>query len=317
MVLEGMWSLPFVRLSECWIKYFRLSISIRPEVSLYIRVIKPNSSSHFQSVDGSEKCKRQLFFWLVVACHLQSAAMVAKKLLVDDKITARVKGICKVLKKHCLFRVLVKHFAFLKTSSKFCASSNLLCFLRGADWPTTNFLEMLLFSRNPIGKLCLSGQHCKGKIHPLEFFLESFSKSWNFLEELEQKLLLLRSRLHSSPVQRNENLGQFTLFTETIMHLDVVYPPKFYIIFVSSFSWVIHSSDNDLAIKMKWCLLHRNSCLLIVKVNYMGVKSSLEGCITDILKFFSTLRSFDSSHFPHSALTTGHCLDPAVLPIFL
>ena len=59
--------------------------------------------------------------------------MVAKKLLVDDKITACVKGICKVLKKHCLFRVLVKHFAFLKTSSKFCASSNLLCFLRGAD----------------------------------------------------------------------------------------------------------------------------------------------------------------------------------------
>ena len=102
---------------------------------------------------------------------------------------------------------------------------------------------MLLFSCNPIGQLCISGQHCKGKIHPLELFLESFSKSWNFLEELEEKLLLLQSRLHSSLVQRNENLGQFTLFTETIMHL--VYPPKFYVIFVSSFSWVIHSSDND------------------------------------------------------------------------
>ena len=103
----------------------------------------------------------------------------------------------------------------------------LLFFLRAADWPTTNFLEMLLFSCNPIGQLCLSGQHYKGKIHPREFFLESFSKSWNFLEELEQKLLLLRSRLHSlsSLVQRNENLGQFTLFTETIMYL--VCPPNF------------------------------------------------------------------------------------------
>ena len=111
----------------------------------------------------------------------------------------------------------------------------LLFFLRAADWSTNNFLEMLLFSCNPIGQLCVSGHHCKGKIHPLEFFLESFSKSWNFLEELEQKLLLLHSRLHSSLVQRNENLGQFTLFTETIMYL--VCPPKFYVIFVSSFSW--------------------------------------------------------------------------------
>ena len=101
---------------------------------------------------------------------LQSAAMVAKKLLVDDKITACVKGICKVLNRKTLSGLsLVKHFAFLKIS-KFCASSNLLFFLRAADWPTTNFLEMLFFSCNPIGQLCLSGQHCKGKIHPLECF---------------------------------------------------------------------------------------------------------------------------------------------------
>ena len=116
--------------------------------------------------------------------------------------------------------------------------------------PQLTFLKCCYFPAYPIGQLGLSGQHCKGKIHPLEFFLKSFSKSWNFLEELEQKLLLLRSRLHShsSLVQRNENLGQFTLFTETIMYL--VCPPKFYIIFVSSFSWEIHSSDNDLAINM-------------------------------------------------------------------
>ena len=32
------WWLPLVRLSECWIKYFRVSVSIRPWVSLYISV---------------------------------------------------------------------------------------------------------------------------------------------------------------------------------------------------------------------------------------------------------------------------------------
>ena len=105
----------------------------------------------------------------------------AKRLLVDDKITACVKGICKVLNRKALSGLsLVKHFAFLKIS-KFCASSNLLFFfLRAADWPTTNFLEMLLFSYNPIGQLCLSGQHCKGKIHPLELFWNLSAKVGTF-----------------------------------------------------------------------------------------------------------------------------------------
>ena len=53
---------------------------------------------------------------------------LAKRLLVDDKITACVKGICKVLNRKTLSGLsLVKHFAFLKIS-KFCASSNLLFF---------------------------------------------------------------------------------------------------------------------------------------------------------------------------------------------
>ena len=48
---------------------------------------------------------------------LQCAAMVAKKLLVDDKITASIRQICHLVvicevskRKHCL----VKHFALLK-----------------------------------------------------------------------------------------------------------------------------------------------------------------------------------------------------------
>ena len=45
---------------------------------------------------------------------LQRAAMVVKKLLVGDKITACVKQISLwvLIDKHCL----VKHFAFLKTA---------------------------------------------------------------------------------------------------------------------------------------------------------------------------------------------------------
>ena len=37
---------------------------------------------------------KKLYFGLEVTCLLQSAAIVAKKLLVDDKITACVKQIC-------------------------------------------------------------------------------------------------------------------------------------------------------------------------------------------------------------------------------
>ena len=41
--------------------------------------------------DAGEKHKRQLYFWLVVEMLLQSAAMVATKLLENDKISAWIK----------------------------------------------------------------------------------------------------------------------------------------------------------------------------------------------------------------------------------
>ena len=104
-------------------------------------------------------------FWLEVACLLQSAAMVATKLLVDDKITARHKQIYFL---GVIFKVskekhwLVKHFALLKNVcyqylNFVLRANNLLVFLRTADWPTTNFFfwNVLLFSCNLIGQLCL------------------------------------------------------------------------------------------------------------------------------------------------------------------
>ena len=81
---------------------------------------------------------------------LQNVAMVAKKLLVDDKITACVKQISWVL--YAKFRIekrLVKHFAFLKNvcyqcnlSITFLASSNPVtsCWLA-----TTNFLGVYCY----------------------------------------------------------------------------------------------------------------------------------------------------------------------------
>ena len=91
--------------------------------------------------------------------------MVAAKLLLDDKIPACVKQICllgitcKVSKRKTLSG---ETFCFLEkrllSVFKFCASSNLLFLLRAADWPTTNFFwNVLLFSCNLIGQLCLSG----------------------------------------------------------------------------------------------------------------------------------------------------------------
>ena len=70
---------------------------------------------------------------------LQSAATVAKKSLVGDKITACVKlgVICKVSNRKTLSG---KTLCFLEkrllSIFKFCASRN----LRAADWPTANFL---------------------------------------------------------------------------------------------------------------------------------------------------------------------------------
>ena len=78
--------------------------------------------------------------------HVQSTAMVAKKLLVDDKIAACVKGICKVLNRKTLSGSSpVKHFAFLKIS-KFCSSSNLLVlFYELLIGPQLTFLKCCYF----------------------------------------------------------------------------------------------------------------------------------------------------------------------------
>ena len=95
---------------------------------------------------------------------LQSAPILAKKLLVDEKIAACVKQICLQLlfvkfriEKNCL----VKHFAFLKNVCyqifKRCASSNLLFFNELLIGPQPTFRSVLLFSCNLIGQLCLCG----------------------------------------------------------------------------------------------------------------------------------------------------------------
>ena len=86
--------------------------------------------------------------------------MVAKKLLVEDKITAWVKQVCLLGKvrteKHCL----VKHFAFLKNVRNFVLRVT-YCFLtRGmliGQQPMQLSRNVLLFSFNPIGQLCPGG----------------------------------------------------------------------------------------------------------------------------------------------------------------
>ena len=69
---------------------------------------------------------------------MQSTAIVAKKLLLNDKITACVKQIC-------VLGVICK--VFFLSVFKFCALSNLL-FLRAADWPTTNLKQS--HCKNPL-----------------------------------------------------------------------------------------------------------------------------------------------------------------------
>ena len=91
---------------------------------------------------------------------LQSAAIVVtvKKLLVD-----LLGVICKVLNR------MVKHFAFLKNFCNqylnFVLGVTHCFFLRAADWPTGNFLGIyiVVFSRNPIGQLCISGPGYSGR----------------------------------------------------------------------------------------------------------------------------------------------------------
>ena len=77
---------------------------------------------------------------------LQNVAMVAKKLLVDDKITACVKQISWVL--YAKFRIekrLVKHFAFLKNVCyQYLHFLLRVTQLRAADWPQPTFLECIV-----------------------------------------------------------------------------------------------------------------------------------------------------------------------------
>ena len=96
--------------------------------------------------------KSVIYFRLDVSCLLQSAAMVAKKLLVDDKIAACFKQICCCMllckfrsEKHIWWNILLS-WKRLLSILKFRASSNLsVSFFRAADWPTTNFLGMYCY----------------------------------------------------------------------------------------------------------------------------------------------------------------------------
>ena len=80
---------------------------------------------------------------------LQSAAMVAKKLPVDDKIAACVKQIC-----------LLGVFAFLKNGCyqylNFVLRVTYCCFTNCRLAHSQLSWKVFLFSCNPIGQLCLS-----------------------------------------------------------------------------------------------------------------------------------------------------------------
>ena len=89
--------------------------------------------------------------------------MVAKKLLVDDKITACVKQISWVL--YAKFRIekrLVKHFSFLKNVCYqyldfLLRVTQLLFFYELLIGHNQLSWSVLLLSCNPIGQLCLGG----------------------------------------------------------------------------------------------------------------------------------------------------------------
>ena len=97
-----------------------------------------------------------IFFLIEVVTLLQSEAMVVKKLLVDDKITASVKQICllsficKVSNRKTLSG---QPFAFLRsfaTNLKFYVSSNLLFFTSCSLTHNQNSWNVSLFSCNPV-----------------------------------------------------------------------------------------------------------------------------------------------------------------------
>ena len=96
--------------------------------------------------------KSLIYFRLDVSCLLQSAAMVAKKLLVGAKITACFKQICFCMllckfrsEKHIIWWNILLSWKRLLSIFNFRASSNLSIFLRAADWSTTNFLGMYCY----------------------------------------------------------------------------------------------------------------------------------------------------------------------------
>ena len=104
-----------------------------------------------------------IYFGLDVACLLQNAAMVAKKLLVDDKITACFKQTCCYMlsseEKNIIWWNILLSLKRLLSIFKFRASSNLLFFYELLIGPQPTFLVglvMLLFC-NPIGQICLGG----------------------------------------------------------------------------------------------------------------------------------------------------------------
>ena len=77
--------------------------------------------------------------------------MVAKKLLLDDKITPCVKQICllgvtcKVLNTKTWSGEIFFFWKTFAANILICASTKLLFFLPPADWPTTNFLGMYCY----------------------------------------------------------------------------------------------------------------------------------------------------------------------------
>ena len=73
--------------------------------------------------------KSVIFFGLDVACLLQSAAMVAKKFLVDDKITACFKQIC----------------CYMLSSEGKTFSGETFCFLENVCYQFLNFVLQVTY----------------------------------------------------------------------------------------------------------------------------------------------------------------------------
>ena len=88
--------------------------------------------------------KSVIYFGLDVACLLQNAAMVAKKLLVDDKITACFKQTCCYMlsseEKNIIWWNILLSSKRLLSIFKFRASSNLLFFFTSC-WLAHNQLS--------------------------------------------------------------------------------------------------------------------------------------------------------------------------------